>query len=155
MKSEPTSIHLYPHRSLTRRGFAVLMGAIALVSFLAGIGFLLIGAWPVVGFFGLDVVLIWWALKRNFRDGKAREILTIDELDIRLTRHMPGKPDAKYEFVRQWTRAELETDTDRDLIGRLFLVSRGARMEIGSFLSPDDRQSLWSALNGHVITSRI
>ena len=61
MKSEPTIIHLYPHRSLTRRGFTILMGSIALISFLAGIGFLLIGAWPVLGFFGLDVVLIWWA----------------------------------------------------------------------------------------------
>jgi uncharacterized membrane protein len=37
------------------------MGCIAAVSFAAGIGFLLIGAWPVFGFFGLDVVLIWWA----------------------------------------------------------------------------------------------
>ncbi len=155
MKSEPTIIHLYPHRSLTRRGFTILMGSIALVSFLAGIGFLMIGAWPVFGFFGLDVALIWWALKRNFRDGKAREVLTIDDLAIRLLRHVPGKPDAEHEFVRQWTRAELETDTGRDLIGRLFLVSRGARTEIGSFLSPDDRQTLWSALGGMVATARV
>jgi uncharacterized membrane protein len=75
---------LYPHRSLSRRGFALLMGCIALVSFAAGIGFLMIGAWPVFGFFGLDVVLIWWALKRNFRDGKARETITIDNHEVSL-----------------------------------------------------------------------
>jgi uncharacterized membrane protein len=155
VKSEPTIIHLYPHRSLSRRGFALLMGCIAAVSFAAGIGFLLIGAWPVFGFFGLDVVLIWWALKRNFRDGKAKETITINNHDVSLTRHRPGKQDVELDFVRSWTRVELETDEKRDLIGRLFLVSRGAKIEIGSFLSPDDRKSLCSTLNGFLSPARI
>lgn len=155
MKSEPTIIHLYPHRSLSRRGFVVLMACIALVSFIAGVGFLMLGAWPVFGFFGLDVLLIWWALERNFRDGKARETITIQDGEIVLARHKPGKPDASQSFVRQWTRVELENDAERDLIGRLFLVSRGVRTEIGSFLSPDDRKSLSSALNGLLLSPKI
>jgi uncharacterized membrane protein len=146
---------LYPHRSLSRRGFAVLMGCIALVSFVAGVGFLFLGAWPVFGFFGLDVLLIWWALERNFRDGKARETITIKDGEIVLARHNPGKPDASQSFVRQWTRVELENDVERDLIGRLFLVSRGVKTEIGSFLSPDDRKSLSNALNGLLLSPRI
>jgi len=131
------------------------MGCIALVSFIAGIGFLMLGAWPVLGFFGLDVFLIWWALERNFRDGKARETITIKDGEIVLDRHSPGKPDDSQSFVRQWTRVELENDVERDLIGRLFLVSRGVRTEIGSFLSPDDRKSLSSALNGLLLSPRI
>jgi uncharacterized membrane protein len=131
------------------------MGCIALVSFAAGIGFLMIGAWPVFGFFGLDVVLIWWALKRNFRDGKARETITINNHEVSLVKHRPGKQDVEVDFVRSWTRVELETDTERDLIGRLFLVSKGVRTEIGSFLSPDDRKSLCSALNGFLAPAHI
>lgn len=155
MKTEPTIIHLYPHRSLSRRGFAILMGCIALVSFLAGLGFLMMGAWPVFGFFGLDVLLIWWALERNFRDGKARETITFNDSEVILARHKPGQPDATESFVRQWTRVELENDVERDLIGRLFLVSRGIKTEVGSFLSPDDRKSLSSALNGLLVSPRI
>jgi uncharacterized membrane protein len=131
------------------------MGCIALISFAAGIGFLMIGAWPVFGFFGLDVVLIWWALKRNFRDGKARETITINNHEVSLVKHRPGKQDVEVDFVRNWTRVELETDTERDLIGRLFLVSKGVRTEIGSFLSPDDRKSLCSALSGFLAPARI
>jgi uncharacterized membrane protein len=155
VKTEPTIIHLYPHRSLSRRGFAILMGCIVLVSFLAGIGFLMMGAWPVFGFFGLDVLLVWWALERNFRDGRARETITVSNSEVVLARHKPGKPDATQNFVRQWTRVELENDVERDLIGRLFLVSRGMRTEIGSFLSPDDRKTLSSALNGLLASPRI
>ena len=131
------------------------MICIAAVSFLAGAGFLMLGAWPVFGFFGLDVVLIWWALKRNFRDGEARETITIDGTSLLLSQHRPGRTDIEQEFVRQWTRVELENDIERDLIGRLFLVSRGIRTEIGSFLSPDDRKSLSRALNGLLAPSRI
>ena len=57
---------LTPHRSLTRQGFVILMSAIAGLSFGIGLFFYIIGAWPVVGFMGLDVVLIWWAFSKNF-----------------------------------------------------------------------------------------
>ena len=62
---EPTlfSAVLTPHRSLGRVGFLVLMALIGGISFVAGIVFLLIGAWPVFGFFGLDVLLLYWAFR--------------------------------------------------------------------------------------------
>ena len=44
-----------PHRSLGRTGFLLLMLCIGAVSFVCGLLFLVIGAWPVFGFFGLDV----------------------------------------------------------------------------------------------------
>ena len=62
-----------PHRSLSSIGFLVLMAAIGIVSFLAGILFLVLGAWPVVGFFGLDVLLIYWAFRINYRARVVRE----------------------------------------------------------------------------------
>ena len=62
---------LTPHRSLNRTGFLVLMTFIGAVSFIAGMAFLLMGAWPVLGFFGLDVLAIYWAFRINFRSARA------------------------------------------------------------------------------------
>src|SRR3982074_1881857 len=78
--SEPAQPELFsallmPHRSLNRAGFLVLMGFLSAVSFAAGLAFLLMGAWPVLGFFGLDVLAIYWAFRINFRDARATEVI--------------------------------------------------------------------------------
>ena len=66
---EPTifSAVITPHRSLGGPGFWLLMAAVAGLSFVAGIVFLLLGAWPVFGFLGLDVLLVFWAFRANYR----------------------------------------------------------------------------------------
>src|SRR5258706_10381726 len=77
---------LTPHRSLNRTGFLVLMGFVCAVSFAAGLAFLLMGAWPVFGFFGLDVLVIWWAFRINFRDAKATEEIRVTSFELRVRR---------------------------------------------------------------------
>src|SRR2546430_17529060 len=64
---------LTPHRSLSRTGFLVLMAFVSAVSFAAGLAFLLMGAWQVLGFFGLDVLAIYWEFRVNFRHAEATE----------------------------------------------------------------------------------
>ena len=64
---------LTPHRSLNRTGFLLVMAFLSVISFAAGIAFLLMGAWPVLGFFGLDVLAIYWAFRINFRRARACE----------------------------------------------------------------------------------
>src|ERR1700692_2770717 len=80
---------LTPHRSLNRPGFLVLMAFLGAVSFAAGLAFLLMGAWPVLGFFCLDVVAIYWAFRINFRHAKATEEIwvTPSELALRSASH--------------------------------------------------------------------
>src|ERR1700720_4888607 len=80
---------LTPYRSLNRTGFLVLMGFLSAVSFAAGVAFLLMGAWPVFGFFGLDVLVIYWAFKVNFRRAQATEeiLVTPSELRVRRVNH--------------------------------------------------------------------
>ena len=65
---------LTPHHSLSHTGFVVLMVFLSVVSFGAGLAFLLMGAWPVFGFFGLDVLAVYWAFRINFRHAKATEV---------------------------------------------------------------------------------
>jgi len=134
-----------PHRSLGGAGFLVLMAAIGGVSFAAGIVFLILGAWPVVGFFGLDVVLIYWAFRINYRAARAYEevMVTASELRVRKVSHR-GRV-AEWSLNPLWVR--LDRDTHEEFgIERLFLVSRGRKLPIGGFLSPGEKESFADAL---------
>jgi uncharacterized membrane protein len=135
-----------PHRSLGSTGFLILMLCIGALSFACGITFLLIGAWPVFGFLGLDVLLIYIAFRANFRAARAYEEVTVtaSELTVRkVSQH--GK-------VREWALNPLWVRLDRIVheefgIERLFLVSRGGRLSIAGFLGPDEKASFAQALS--------
>ena len=77
---------LTPYRSLGRRGFNILMAFVGGVSLVTGIAFVAKGAWPVFGFFGVDVLLIWWAFRASYRSAKARELVTVSRTDLRSAR---------------------------------------------------------------------
>src|SRR5260370_7930027 len=87
---------LTPHRSLNRSGFLVLMGFLSAVSFTAGLAFLLMGAWPVLGFFSLDVLAIYWAFRINFRRARASEEIRVTPSELRVPRvtHRAHLPDS-------------------------------------------------------------
>jgi uncharacterized membrane protein len=134
-----------PHRSLGSTGFLILMLCIGALSFGCGMLFLLLGAWPVFGFLGLDVLLIYVAFRANFRAARAYEEVTItaSELTLRKVNH--------HGVVREWTLNPLWVQLDRIVheefgIERLFLVSRGRRLAIASFLSPDEKATFAQAL---------
>lgn len=145
---------LTPNCSLTPRGFAILMGLISVVSFVTGIAFLRMGAWPVFGFFGLDVVLIYWAFKKNFADAQLRELIELIANELIIVRCLPKKPKQEIRFNRHWVRLNLVEDNARELIGKLTVRSHGKIVEIASFLGPDERKEfhalLKNALNSSV-----
>src|ERR1700761_9626576 len=85
-ETELFSARLTPHRSLNRTGFLVVMAFVSVVSFAAGIAFLLMGAWPVLGFFGLDALAIYWAFKINFRRASAFEEIRVTPSVLHLRR---------------------------------------------------------------------
>ena len=80
---------LFPRRSLGPKGFRILMGIIFTLSVVIGIMFYSLGAWPVSGFFGLDVVLIYWAFKVHYEYGRAAEIIRLSNnvLNLRPSRY--------------------------------------------------------------------
>ena len=137
---------LTPHRSLTRQGFVTLIAIIAGLNFAAGMVFLLIGAWPVVGFMGLDVLLIWWALKANFASARKAERFEVTPDELVVARIERDRLREEIRFLRAWVRVELEEDAERELIGPLYLRSHGKRTEIASFLSGEARKSFAATL---------
>jgi uncharacterized membrane protein len=135
-----------PHRSLGSTGFLILMLCIGALSFACGMMFLILGAWPVCGFLGLDVALVYFAFRANFRAARAYEEVTVtpSELTVRKVSQSGG--------VREWTLNPLWVRLDRIVheefgIERLFLVSRGRRLSIAACLSPDEKASFANALS--------
>jgi uncharacterized membrane protein len=143
-RSNPKSwvVTLTPHRSLSRRGFMIVMSLIAALNFVAGVVFFAIGAWPVVGFCGLDVLLMWWAFHANFSDASRAERIEITETELILDGHVKGRNIPPQRFNRRWVQVELLEDREREMTGSLFLRSRGLRTEIGRFLAPHERKEL-------------
>src|SRR5271170_121804 len=135
-----------PHRSLGSTGFLILMLCIGGVSFVSGMVFLLMGAWPVFGFLGLDFLLIHWAFRANFRAARAYEEVTVtaSELTVRKV--------SQQGIVREWTLNPIWVQLDRIVhaefgIERLFLVSGGRRLPIAAFLGPHEKASFAQALS--------
>ncbi|MEI8177299.1 DUF2244 domain-containing protein, partial [Aestuariivirga sp.] len=99
---------LTPHRSLTRQGFFALMGLVVAVNLVVAGMFVALGAWPIAGFAGLDVLLIWWAFRVNFADARKLERISITEHELVLDRLSEKYPPQQQRFVRRWVRVELE-----------------------------------------------
>jgi uncharacterized membrane protein len=74
---------LLPHRSLGRKGFIVLMSVVSGISFLTGLAFFMLGAWPVLGFCGLDVLLIYGAFRLNYRAARLHELIELSENELK------------------------------------------------------------------------
>ena len=144
---------LTPHRSLNRTGFLVLMTFIGAVSFIAGVAFYLMGAWPVLGFFGLDLLVIYWAFRINFRSADATEDIVVTPSELRVRRVSHRGRLVEWSFNPLWVQLEQTGDPEFG-IERLYLVSRGRRVSVGQFLGPDEKASFAKALLAALQTAK-
>lgn len=131
---------LTPHRSLSPTGIRWVIAFTAVMASIPGITFFAMGAWPVVGLLGLDVVLLTWALTASFADRDAFEEITLwpDTLDIR---HVNKKGrETSMSFNPFAVRFSVMRDNE-DRVTALKLVTRETEVEIGRFLTPDDKAS--------------
>ena len=135
---------LTPHRSLGPRGFVIFMSVVCAVSFGAGLVFFLIGAWPVVGFLGLDVLLIYLAFRINYRSARMYERLCLTEGGLTVERVSYHGDRKTWQFEPYWLRLEYDRPGEHD--GRLRLSSHGRSVTVGSFLSPEEREAFAGAL---------
>jgi uncharacterized membrane protein len=147
------SATLTPNRSLGPRGFLILMAALSVVSFITGLAFALVGAWPVLGFFGLDVLIVYVAFKLSYRSGRLYERVNLRGGDLVLTRVHPSGRAEHYSFPAYWVRVLLDTETDGRT--RLALASHGRQVTFGSFLTNDERESFADELRGALSRARL
>ena len=136
---------LYPHRSLSRTGFWLVMGLVSAVSFGAGLAFYRAGAWPVVGFFGLDVALIYTAFRVNYRAARLTEIIKLDERELRIQRITPRGKVFSWTFQSFWVQVRMDNPPRQD--SNLVISSHGRHLAVGAYLAPQEKLDVAQALN--------
>lgn len=150
--ASPFRAVLHPHRSLDPRGFLILMLVLGTVSFATGLVFLSMGAWPVMGFFGLDVLLVYLAFKLNYRAARAYELVELTPAALRLTQVTPSGRSREFEFNPYWVRVRFIEHPDGS--NNLRLASHGRELEFGRLLNDDERRDFARALEGALATAR-
>ncbi|MCH9806344.1 MAG: DUF2244 domain-containing protein [Alphaproteobacteria bacterium] len=143
---------LTPHRSLSPAGFVVLMLLIGGTSFAIGLYFLTLGAWPIFGFMGLEVLLVYVAFKLNYRAAREYETVELSPGLLKLTRVDQRGRAQTFDFNPYWVRVGLYEEHDGRTI--LWLASHGREMVFGHFLSDDERREFADALGSALQTAR-
>ena len=144
---------LRPNRSLSMSGFQLVMIVMAVASFAVGCLFLSIGAWPVIGFFGLDVLLLWLAFRASYRAGareRERVRVTAARVDV-------ARDDAKGQ-TRWWTAspyfARVEVVEAEDAHPEISLRAGPDRLPLAVCLSPHERLGFAKALEAALASAR-
>lgn len=144
---------LIPHRSLGRTGFIVLMSVLGVVWLGTGFLFLSIGAWPVFGFFGLDLLAIYIAFRLNYRAARAREEVSVSRTALDIRKVAPSGRTEAHRFNPFWTKFRVARHEEIGITG-MAVEGEGRRVPIGSFLNPDDRESFATAFGRALATAR-
>ena len=140
---------LYPHRSLSQRGFLILTAGTLLIVTVYGGLFLFLGAWPIFGFLGAEWLLFWWLLRTHFRGDRRAERIRLYPDHLLLQSIDAKGVVAEERFEPYWLQVILsERGFDNPI---LLLRSHGKAVEIGAFLGADERRrfagQLRAALN--------
>jgi uncharacterized membrane protein len=154
--SEPApprfDVVLRPHRSLSPTGFWVVMGILVVWSFVGGIVFLSVGAWPVIGFFGIDVALVYWAFRASYGDRRAHERLRLDGDTLTVQKVDKRGAEERFSFQSYWLQVRLD---DQSGEGQVVLSSHGRQLVVGAFLAPEERAVLARELSAALSRARM
>jgi uncharacterized membrane protein len=136
---------LRPYRSLSPRGFAILMCVILACTTSIGLAFWLLGAWPVVGFCGLDVVLVQFAFRLNYRAARAAEEISLTRERLSVRKISPSGVAVEAGFNPYWARLEIDRHPEIGVTG-VRIASHGDRLDVARFLGPREREGFAVAL---------
>lgn len=144
---------LRPYRSLKVEGFRLMMVLVALASLVASIPFIVLGFWPVAGFYGLDILLLYFAFRANFAAAKAYEEVRVSPLEVSLKKVNPQGEAVEWRFNPIWTRVHRDEHAEFGL-ERLWLASRGQSVTVGRFLPRDEMARFGDRLSAALATAR-
>ena len=144
---------IVPHRSLGQNGFRLVMTLVCLASVISSIPFIVLGAWPVAGFFGLDFLALYIAFALNYRDGRGFEEILVTPVELLLRRVSPRGVTQEWRFNPLWTKLDRRTNGEFG-VDRLALVSRGEQVVFAQALSAADKASFADALSGALAKAR-
>ena len=146
-------VRIRPYRSLTAANFRLLMIVFSLVGIVASLPFIVMGAWPVAGFMGADVLIFYLAFKANFRAARAYEDVVVTPIELLLAKVSSQGARREFRFHPAWVRLD-RTEHQEFGIQHLSLRSRGRAVEIAAFLGPDDKAQFASGLTAALNEAR-
>lgn len=144
---------LYPNRSLPNAGFMAVMGVVIAVNLMLGSYFFSVGAWPVLAFCGLDILIVWLAFKLSYRQGRLRERVRVTPGEMLVARVMPSGHEARWRLQPAWTRVDIDRPVGHE--SQVRVVSKGETLILGAFLSPEERARFAEALSGALGKARL
>jgi uncharacterized membrane protein len=130
---------LKPYRSLSPNGFALVMAVFVAGSFTVGLAFWLMGAWPVVGFCGLDIFALQFAFRLSYRSARAAEEITLTRDHLSVKKIDPRGRETERGFNPYWARLEIDRHPEIG-VTRVRIASHGDRLTIAGFLGPRERE---------------
>ena len=143
---------LTPYRSLSPRGFAILMGIAGVIGFGFGASFIALGAWPIFGFCGAEWLLFYLFFRLNYRAAKMQERIRMTPDIVTIERRDPRGRVQSWTFQPYWLRVEMDEPPQHE--SQLSLTSHGKRLTIGRFLPPAERHELAEALRAALAGAR-
>jgi len=142
---------LSPHRSLGRTGLIILVSLTAGLTVFHAIMFATVRAWPVVGFFFIDLLLLYGAFWLSYRSGRQREFVSVSRTSLAIRKVAPSGKDSAFECNPFWARFNVDRHEEIG-ITKMRVVERNRHTDIGAFLNPDDKESFASAFSNALAT---
>ncbi len=139
---------LRPHQSLSPTGFTLVMLAASVLGFAIGISFMIAGAWPVFGFCGLELILLYVAFRLNYRSGRRYERIRLTGNGLQIRRYGPKGETGRDEIEPSWLRVAVSESAPNK--GQLVLSSHGRSVTVGGFLPPGERREVAAALRAAI-----
>lgn len=130
---------LRPHRSLGPRGLFALMAVLSALSLTVGLIFWSIGAWPIPGFLGLDVLAVYAAFRLSYRQARAAEEIRLSRTALTVRRIAPDGTAVETGLNPYWARLEVDRHPEFGIL-RMAIAWQGHRLAIGRFLGAGERE---------------
>ncbi len=144
---------LVPHRSLNARGLSIILACVGVVSFCVSLPFFFMGAWPVAGFLGLDVFLLYIAFRASSRSARAYEHVVLTHFDMMVRKVSAKGREQLFHFIPVWTRIKLE-EHDEFGVQRIVLVQKRKEVEIASFLGAEEKAQLATSFKSALLEAK-
>lgn len=126
-------------------GFLVVMGLLISISVAIGVGFALAGAWPVLGFLGIDIILVYIAFRISYGAARQSERVRLSASDLEVVFAHPSGADKRAVLRAYWARISVEPENSKRV--RLVIRSHGRALELGSFLGTAEKMAFAEALS--------
>ena len=133
-------IKIYRNQSLTTRGLYILMFFITIPASYLGISFYVLGAWPVLGFMGFEILLIYIAFKILFYNNKFYEHIILDSEKLNILFKKKNKIIKKIELEPTWVQVKIEKIYENE--DTLIVSSHGKKIILANYLIPEERLKL-------------